>query len=372
MDPKSIINVHISTQTIAKAILVAIFFALLFYVRDIVLVVLAAVVIASSIEPATRWFAKYKISRLPAVVTTYVGIAVICAAVFYILIPPLLNDTSSLLSKVPQYLENVSVWNPISNSDNIIATEQAAKGIKGISSLSVSSEGLVSFGGVIQSIQNALSNTSEGFINTVSLIFGGVLSFILIVVLSFYLAVQEDGVANFLRVIVPVRQQKYVIDLWKRSQLKIGLWMQGQLLLGLIVAVLVYLGLTILGIKNALLLAILAGVFELIPVFGPILSAIPAVLVAYFDAGGLSSALLVAGLYLIIQQFENHLIYPLVVRKIVGVSPIVVILAFIIGAKLAGFLGILLAVPVSSALMEYFHDVERHKISEREKLAADV
>ncbi|TSC68058.1 MAG: hypothetical protein G01um101472_175 [Parcubacteria group bacterium Gr01-1014_72] len=193
-----------------------------------------------------------------------------------------------------------------------------------------------------------------------STIFGGVLSFVLIIVLSFYLAVQEDGVTNFLRIVAPIQHQRYIIDLWKRSQRKIGLWLQGQLLLGLIVGILVYLGLTVLGIKNALLLAILAGFFEIIPVFGPILASIPGIIIGFAD-GGVTSGFLVIGLYLIIQQFENHLIYPLVVRKVVGVSPILVILGLVVGGKLAGFLGILLSVPIAAALMEYFSDVQRSK-----------
>jgi predicted PurR-regulated permease PerM len=116
----------------------------------------------------------------------------------------------------------------------------------------------------------------------------------------------------------------------------------------------------ILDIKNALLLSVLAGLFEIIPVFGPILSAIPAILMA-FVGGGITSAVLVTGLYIIVQQFENHLIYPLVVKKVVGVSPIIVIIALIIGYKLAGFLGIVLSVPMVSALMEFVDDIDKKK-----------
>ncbi|MDP3962431.1 MAG: AI-2E family transporter, partial [bacterium] len=201
-----------------------------------------------------------------------------------------------------------------------------------------------------------------GAFKTASFIFGGELSFILMIVLSFYLAVQEDGVGSFLKIVSPVKHHEYIINLWKRSQRKIGYWMQGQLLLGVIVGVLVYLGLMILGVKNALLLASIATIFEIIPIFGPILAAVPAVLISFVD-GGATLVLLVIGLYLIIHQFENHLLYPLVVRKIIGISPIVVILALVIGAKLAGFLGALLAVPIASALMEWIDDVEKDKMS---------
>jgi predicted PurR-regulated permease PerM len=168
-----------------------------------------------------------------------------------------------------------------------------------------------------------------------------------------------------LQVVTPLRHQKYVLSLWKRSQIKIGLWMQGQLLLGLIVGVLTYLGLVILGVPYALFLAPLIALFELIPVFGPILAAIPAVIVA-FGTGGVSLGFLTVGLYLIVQQFESHLIYPLVVRKVVGVPPLLVIIGLIVGAKVAGFLGIILSVPIAGALKEYIDDVNKAKLQGKE------
>jgi predicted PurR-regulated permease PerM len=132
--------------------------------------------------------------------------------------------------------------------------------------------------------------------------------------------------------------------------------------LAVLVGVLVYLGLMILGIKNALILAVFAAAFEIIPLFGPIIASIPAVLTGFAD-GGITSGLLIAGLFLIIQQFENHLIYPLVVKKVVGISPILVIIGLFIGAKLAGFLGIILSAPITSVIMEYLEDVQRNKHS---------
>jgi len=94
--------------------------------------------------------------------------------------------------------------------------------------------------------------------------------------------------------------------------------------------------------------------------FGPILAAIPDVVASYSD-GTVTTSLIVVGIYLIIHQLENNLIYPLVVKKIVGVPPILVILALIIGFKLAGFLGLLLSVPMATMLMEYFNDLQKSK-----------
>ena len=140
--------------------------------------------------------------------------------------------------------------------------------------------------------------------------------------------------------------------------------MQGQMLLGLLIGVFVYLGLSIFGIKYALLLAILAAIFEIIPVFGPILAAVPAVLLAFSE--GYALGLFILGFYIIIQQFENHLIYPLVVRKIVGIPPILVILSLIIGGQLFGLLGMFISVPVATVLMEVLSDHERKKLAGRQ------
>ena len=354
------IRVSISSGTVIKILAIIALSVALFLVRDLILVLLAAVVIASAIEPATKWFKRYNVGRIPAVLITYVLIVVSLLGIFYFLVPTVLDQASTFITKIPQYLDSVDIWSPL-RQIGVVDGNQAVQKITESFSLK----------DIADNIRSLIPTSSNGLFGTVSSIFGGFMSFLLIVVLSFYLAVQEDGVGQFLRVIVPVKSQKYIIDLWKRSQAKIGLWMEGQILLGLIIAILVYLGLTILGIDHALLLAVFAGIFELIPVFGPILSAIPAVLLG-FVSGGASQGFIIIGFYIIIQQFENQLIYPLVVKRIVGISPIIVIIALIVGLKLGGFLGLLLSVPMSAALMEFYGDVQKRKQSELEKLDAAV
>lgn len=357
-------HVEITAGTIAKGIFLVVLTYFLFVLKDIVLVILTAVVIASAVEPLTKWFMRHAIPRVFSVLIVYAGIAGILLGLFYTVVPPLLRDTSDFLSSVPQYIDSVSLWDPLGINDTERPKEVAttlAQDIE-VSRLAVQNEnGNISIQSAISGIDEALASVSAGFVHSASSVFGGVLSFILIAVLSFYLAVQEDGVGKFLRLATPLGQEGYVIGLWKRTQTKIGLWMQGQLVLAVLVGVLVYLGLMVLGVENALLFAVLAAFLEMIPLFGPIIAAIPAVATAYAD-GGASAGFLVAGLYLIIQQFENHLIYPLVVKKIVGVPAILVIIALLVGAKLAGFLGILLSVPLSCMLVEFLDDVHKRKM----------
>lgn len=351
--------IQISASTIIKAVLVVLFFASLYYLRDLLLVVLLAVIIASAVEPGTQWFIRRRVPRILGVLLIYSVAVVVLVMVFYFIFLPLLNESASFLSTLPGYLGELQVWNPLQNSE-LFSESSAIQGFSKNFSLAE----------IVEQINDTIDNLSTGFFSTASTIFGGVLSFLLVIVLSFYLSVESDGVSNFLRIVTPAKNESYVLNLWKRSQHKIGLWMQGQVVLAVIVAMLVFLGLTMLRVENALLLAVLAGMFEIIPIFGPILAAIPAVTLALIT-NGLTSALLVVGLYIIIQQFENQLIYPLVVRKIVGVPPLISILALIIGGKLAGFVGMLISVPLATMLMEFLSDIEKNKIAALERLKSN-
>jgi predicted PurR-regulated permease PerM len=337
-------KVAITTGSWVRGIVVIAIAVALFLIHKLLLILLVCIVIASSIEPAAYWAKKRNIPRLPVIIFIYIFSAVILAGLFYFLFLPLLGEFSGFLHSLPDYSASLAS-SPVFNNVS----------------------GTISIDDVIQQVNSLLSSLSTGVFSSAAKAFGGIFSFVLIVVLSFYLSVQDDGVGKFLRIITPFPQEKYVVGLWQRSRRKIGLWMQGQLLLSLFIAVLVYLGLLLVGLPHALLLAVAAGVLEIIPVFGPILAAIPCVVIG-FSSGGMSLALVTGGLFLVIQQFENHLIYPLVVKKVVGVPPIISIIALLIGAELGGFLGIVVSVPMAAVFMEFISDLEKKKV-EREQTA---
>jgi len=336
-------NITINPASLFMALLVVILAALVFYLRDLVLIVLTAVVIASAMEPGIHAFVRRGVPRLLGVITIYALVAGILFTVLFLFIPPVLSDAATFLDKLPDTLTNLNI-------------SDATHGLLPWGSVADT----VSSAQLLQNISSALADTTGGAFTTLSAIFGGVTSFVLIVVFSFYFSVQETGIDDFLRVVTPIQEQAYVLHLWKRSQEKIGKWMQGQLILAVIVGVLLYLGLMILGVPYALLLAVLAAICELIPVFGQFIAAVPAIALA-LGTGGATEALLVAGLFLLVQQFEAHLIYPIVVKKVVGVPPLLVILSLLVGFKLFGFLGVLLSVPMAGAIQEFVSDVDREK-----------
>ncbi len=208
-----------------------------------------------------------------------------------------------------------------------------------------------------------IQNLSGGFLTTLSVAFGSIFNVMLIVLISFYLSIQEKGIENFIRLIFPITYEDYVVDLWGRTSKKIGLWIKGQVVLGLVVAVLIYLMLSLIGVEYALLLAAIAGIMELVP-YGVMIALIPAMAISCLS-GGISSALMVAGAYLIVHQFEVFLFAPLIIKQIVGLSPIVIILAAMIGFELGGFWGIALSIPVAVFVMEILNDIEKDKIIAR-------
>ena len=348
----SITNISITTGTMIRAILVLLCVFLLWFLRDLALVLLTSIVLASFAESAVPHFARLHINRVFGIVILYVASISFLAGVFYLFAPFLITEIYNFSNFLSTYIPGVSFLNYFQN--------EAFSGAKDIVSALGKNFSIDSLFSVSKAF---VLNLSGGFFQTLSVAFGSVFNFILIVLVSFYLSIQEKGIENFLRLIFPIQHENYVVDLWERSRRKIALWMKGQVILGIVVAVLIYLILSLLGIEYALLLSIIVGVMELVP-YGILVAMIPAFTFSYLS-GGIASALMVTGAYLIIHQFEVFLFAPLIIKKIVGLSPIVIILSVLIGFELGGFWGLVLAIPVAIIVMEFLSDIEKNKIIAR-------
>jgi len=342
-------GIDISIGTLIKAALVILAIVSLYYLRDIVLVVLVAIVIASAIDPGVRWFEGKRVPRALGVVLIYLVILAIAAVIFLFIVPTFLTEASNLVANIPVYVEQMNSTIPLLD-DSVLQgyapiVRDIAEKISQASAVSPAGGGFSPTDTVFQSV-NSIQE--------------GAITFLLITILSFYFAVTKDGVERFLRIITPLPQEEYVIDLWKRTRQKIGAWLQGQIFLGALVGSIIFLILSIFHIKHALLLGFLMGVLEIIPVFGPTLAAVPGVGLALLD-GGIGLGLIVLLIYILVQQFESNIFYPLVVKKMVGISPILVILSLVVGIKVAGLIGVILSVPVSVLLVEFLNDLDKKK-----------
>lgn len=345
-------HISISTGTMVRGILLLISLYLFWALRDLILVILTSIVIASFVESAVPSFKKIKVGRVFGVVIIYMLSISLLAIIFYLFAPLLITEIYNFAQFISQYAPGIDFLNYFNN--------EAFSGAKDI--VNNLSHG-ISVDSLLSTSKAFVDNLSGGFFTTLSVAFGSIINVILIVIISFYLSIQERGIENFLRIILPIQYEEYVVDLWERTRRKIALWMRGQLLLGIIIMVLTYLVLAIMGIPYAFLLALIAGVMELIP-YGVLVALVPAVSFSYLS-GGMNDAFAVLGAYVIIHQFEVYLFSPLVIKKVTGLSPLIMILAVLVGFELGGFWGLILSVPGAMLFMEIMNDIEKKKLSEK-------
>ena len=347
---------------IFKIIMGILAFLALIQLKSLILSILVAVIVASFIEPLILFFKRIGINRGIAVLLSYLLLVSIFLSFFFFALPPLFKETLTALNSLPESVKTSDLLNPIQKG-----LYKTAKGIFPDIPSTISLEDLTSL------IVSYFSDFAGGIFDTFNRFFDSIVSFILVLVLSIYLSVEEKGVAKFLKLISPKEYEKYVTDLWSRVQKKIGLWMQGQIILMGIVFLVVLVSLSVLKIflgdqiQNILLISLIAGFMELIPVLGTFVSTIVAFLLSSIS-GGFGVALIVLIVFTLIHQIESHVIYPAVIKKIIGVPPMLVIISLIAGIELAGFVGIILSIPISVLIVEFIDDKARREALEEENV----
>lgn len=330
-------DIHISVWTIFKVALAVLAIFLIWKLWGVIVMVFVALALAALIDPFADWFEKRRIPRALAVIAIYVVLFGLLGLALVALIPPMLSELSELVKNFG------GLW------------ERAVGAFVNVQEVSAQYGVEQNIESALRSVEAGLSNAISGALGTIRGFFGGIVSFVIVLVLTFYMVVEQGAVRKALRAVAPPDYHHYLSGLSTRMQHKIGLWLRGELVLMMVVGVLSYIGLLILGVDYALVLALLAGFAEVIPYAGPIIASIPAVILAFAQEP--VKALFVIVLYFAIQQLENNLLVPKIMQRAVGLNPVVSIVALLVGAKLAGILGVLLAIPVATALSVLFHDV---------------
>ena len=338
MNNKQVLD--ISTSSILRVFMVLIAIAFLFAIWQIVASVFLAIVIASALEPPVRGLTKIKIPRLIAGIAIYAIVFAVLTAVFYAIFPALVSETRQLASDLPisysEFIRSIEQFFGITPAQNNVQEQ---------------------IGNFLVSIQQGISVGASNIFAFTANLFGGLASFVLILVISFYLVLQKDGIEHFLKSFVPKAHHDYAIDFWKRVQYKLGRWFQGQLLLGVFAGTAMFIALWLMGVKYALTIALMIGVLEIIPVIGPMTAGIIDFVLISFQSPMLAVGVIVV--YLVVEQIQQYLIYPIVITRAVGLNTILVIVALLVGIKLIGFWGILLAIPVTVTIVEFVKDLRK-------------
>ncbi len=327
------IIVHISTRTYLKALAVAAGVFLLWYLSNVVLIFSLAVVLAALIQPFARWAEVRRVPRAVAVFVIYATLIALVSGVLSQIVPAVVTESSDLVKSATVLLRE---WLP-----SWLDVRSTANGL-GLTSPSVGAIG------------GGLGGAAVSAFTTIRGVIGDSLTFVLVLVIAFYMVVEEEAIRRLLRSVIPERQFTPVALALTKAQKKMGLWLRGQLILMGIIGLVMYGGLAILDVKYALVLGLLAGLLEFIPYAGPLLAVIPAVLMAFSDSP--LKALLVVILAVIVQQFESHVLVPKVMQRAVGINPLISIFSVLIGARIGGVVGALVAIPIATAAIVFVQD----------------
>lgn len=329
--------ISISTGTILRIMAVALAAWFFYVIRDIIILFILSVVLTATIKPIVDWLELRKIPRSASVIAIYVLLMAFLMLAFSLLLPPFFGQFKELSLSAPEYAKKLT---------------EAFRGIENYArsyNIDFSSEDLT---------RNILSNvfqSSGQLFSTTASIFHGLVSFVVVLSLTFYMSVKKNGMRRFITAVTSPRYREYVLSFSDRVQIKIGRWVFGQILLMVTVFALDLLLLYFTDVPYALVLALIGGVLEIVPYVGPVIATAIATIVGLLVSPltGLAALLL----FTAVHQFEVHFIVPQIMKKAVGLNPIIVILALLVGIQIGGVLGAILAVPVATALGMLVNDI---------------
>lgn len=336
---------------------------------DKIILLLLAFFVAAIMDPGVRMMERWGLPRGIGVLVHYFTAMFAIVFLLVSLIPIIANQLQQIAIQLSEYV-NAFLLNPqislplLTAETNNRLTELAESTLAGLN--------INQFTDALQQLGESMSAIATGSLAIATSIAGSLLDFIVrtivVLVLAFFIQMEKEHIHSWVGSFFPARYRNYMDAKTDAIHSKIGKWARGQLLLGLCIGSLVFIALFILGIPYAATLAVLAGFTEFIPYVGPFIAAIPAVLIA-FTTGGFFWATVIAGVYYIIQWCENNLLVPLIMKRAVGLSPIAIIFAMLVGVSFPDIihpiLGILVAVPVTTIIAIFLEDWRAHRQQNR-------
>lgn len=340
--PRNATKIEISWHTLWKLFVFALVVVAIYLARDVIGVLFVSIVISLALDPLVTFLEERKIKRLLGTAIVFAAGAAVIGLAVYFFVPVLTIEASNFLKHLHEITYALfGIGLPNNLVDALILGREKIFDFLASSSSSVT--------GVLTS----LLSTGVFVVATI--------------LISFYLCVEKDGTDRFLKVLLPDVYEKPILKVFNRFKVKIRKWFSAQLLLSLIIGVVVATGLWLLGVRYSVLLGLIAMIFEVVPVIGPLIVGAIAFLVAVSDSFALGIYTLV--FFVIVQQFENHILTPAIIGKTMKVHPVVVIFSLLAGGKIAGFVGVLLAVPLAVMAQEVFNYLAEEK-GNRQKFEA--
>ncbi len=333
---RGVTNIAISTGTIFRVLFVCAAVWLAFAIRNVILLVIGALFLAVLMEPFADALERRRIPRSIAAIVVY-GIALfVLGGLLYVVLPPALAEFGNIIPVFAPYLERATggSWAGSFHEDWFTSITSVITTLRGA--------------GVSAALPQVFGVGSSAI--------GVVTAVVVLMILGFYFVAEKQAIVSSVSRIAPAEYHPFINQLAAKLRDRLGAWLRGQLMLMGVIFLLTYVALSLIGVPYALILALLAGALEVIPFIGPLLSAVPAVMLALVLSP--VHAVVVAGAYLLIQAVEGQVLVPKIMQHATGMNPLLSLLAVLIGWTLGGIPGAILAIPFANAAMVFAEEIK--------------
>lgn len=329
-------TLDISWETILKIAITFFVFYFLYLLREILIGFIFALILSLLFNPVIDFLQRKKIPRALATSFVYLAIFGILGLLIYLIAPVFVSEIQQFSQLFPQYFEK-------------FAPSLKDLGI----------EAFESFETFTQAFQIWLIKASASIFSAISAIFGGIFSTLTIFAIALFLSLEEKGMEKVIALLSPKKTEALVLNFWKKSQNKVSAWFGLRILCCLFVGLMTFVALELFNINYAFALSLFAGLTNLIPILGPILAGLLITVIAALDSWW--KALFILITFILIQQIEGNIFTPILTKKFIGLPPVLVLISLMVGGKLWGILGAILAIPLAGILFEFTRDFLKKK-----------
>lgn len=326
---------HVEWKTLWRVFFFVLLILILYLARSAVGVLLVSIFISLGIEPVVSFLEEHKVPRLLGTILIFFLCLLLLSAVVYFVLPIISVEIANFIrdfNKVIGLLFGLDFSTLIKGKELVFTLDKLLN--------------------VLKTNKATVSGAAFNIFHIFILVVATLLS-------SFYLMLQKNGVEKFLRSVLSGSYENIVLRIFTGFKIKMRRWLGAQVVLSLIVGLLTGIGVWLLGVRYALVIGILAALFEIVPVIGPVLVGVIAFFIAVSES--IATGLYTVLFFILVQQFESHVLTPVIIGKTMRVHPIIVILSLLGGSQVAGLLGVLLAVPVALLIQEIFEYVSERK-----------
>ncbi len=323
MNP-SVQKIEISWISIWRVFIFCAIIAAIYFAWDSFAVLLVGVMISLGIEPFVSFLAeRMKFGRILAAILVVLVVLLVFAGAVYLILPVIFSELAGFVGHFTQSIYSIF-----------------EVGFPGVDFKNLNLNQVLDFvAGAGASVPGAISS-----------VLGNILLIFSTVIITLYLSIEKEGAGKMIRLILPGSYERPVLSVFTAFEIKMRRWLGAQILVSLSVGLAVGLGMWLIGVRYALILGIIAAIFEVVPIIGPVMTGAVAFLIAMSDSTIL--AVYAAIFFFLIQQLENYILVPIVMGKSMRVHPIVALISLLVGGQLAGFVGILLGVPIAVLVQE--------------------